>query len=293
MFWPKALIKQIKTGLPLAKYTTFKIGGKAKFYFEPSNRRQLSQALEFAARNKLPVFTLGAGSNILISDRGVDGLVIRLSHADFKRISVRGRFIRCACAVSLSKLAQAAQRGSLSGGEFLVGIPGSLGGGLLMNAGAWGSSIADIVEEIEVMGYNGKIKVLKRNSLKFGYRCSGLKNYVILSAKLKFSPKDKSAIERLMRQYLLKRLVTQKTRLANAGCIFKNPVGCSAGKLIDLCGLKGVSRGKAVVAQKHANFILNRGGAKSADVLELMRFVRKSVKAKFKINLQPEIKVWS
>jgi UDP-N-acetylmuramate dehydrogenase len=291
MLWPKALIKNIRSGVPLAKYTTFKIGGKAEYYFEPQNNRQLSQVLRSAARNA-PIFLLGAGSNILVSDSGVAGLVIRLCRANFKKISVRGKFIRCHSAVTLSQLAQAAKSNGLSGAEFLAGIPGTVGGAVLMNAGAWGSSIADIVEEIQVMGYNGKVKVLKKNNIKFGYRCSGLEKYIILSAKLRFSPKDKAAIDKLMREYLRRRVTTQNTRFANAGCIFKNPAGCSAGKLIDQCGLKGASIGNAIVCRKHANFILNRGKARSADVLELMRHIRGSVRSKFKVDLQPEIKVW-
>jgi len=291
MLWPKALIKNIRSGVPLAQYTTFKIGGKAKYYFEPQNNRQLSQVLKSAARN-VPIFLLGAGSNILISDSGVAGLVIRFCRANFKKITVRGKFIRCHSAVALSQLAQAAKNNGLSGAEFLAGIPGTVGGAVLMNAGAWGSSIADIVEEIQVMGYNGKIKVLKKNKIKFGYRCSGLEKYVILSAKFKLLPKSKAAVAGLMREYLCKRIAAQNTRFANAGCIFKNPVGYSAGKLIDQCGLKGVSIGNAVVCRKHANFILNRGKAKSADVLELIRHIRDSVRSKLNVNLQPEIKVW-
>lgn len=291
MLWPKTLIKKMDCGVPLARYTTFKIGGKADLYFEPQNNRQLSQAIRFAA-GKIPVFILGAGSNILVSDNGVAGLVIRLCRANFRKVALRGGSVRCGCGLPLSKFAQIAKNNGLSGAEFLIGIPGTVGGAILMNAGAWGSSIADIIEEIQVMGYNGKIKLLKKNSVKFGYRCSGLEKYIILSAKFRLFPKSKAAVAGLMREYLHRRIATQNTRLANAGCIFKNPAASSAGKLIDQCGLKGFSVGGAVVCRKHANFILNRGKAKSADILELMRIIRASVKCKFHLNLQPEIKIW-
>jgi UDP-N-acetylmuramate dehydrogenase len=292
MIWPKALIKQIKSNQPLARLTTFKIGGNAEFYFQPASRKQLRRVLSIAAKNKLAVFFLGAGSNILISDRGISGLVIRFSKADFKKISLKGASMQCACAASLNKIAQTAKQYGLSGAEFLCGIPGSLGGALLMNAGAWGRSMSDIVEEIEVMEYNGKIKVLKKNQVKFGYRVSSLKRCVILGAKLKLSPAKKDFIANLMREYLSRRLASQNTRFANAGCIFKNPPNTSAGKLIDLCGLKGAAVGKAEVCARHANFILNRGNAECADVLRLMRMIQEKVKTKFKINLQPEIKIW-
>lgn len=307
MLWPKCLNKKIKPGVKLAAYTTFKIGGAARFFFEPDTLKELRDALVFAKTKGIPVFILGAGSNILASDTGLNALVIRLSGKDFKGLAVNGIYLRAGCGLKLSRLLTAAKKRSLSGLEFLAGIPGTLGGALMGNAGAWGKSIGDLVEEISVLDYNGKVKLLKKNRLEFGYRRSSLGEYIITGAKLKLTPGKLSQISSLIRGLLKQRSLSQENNLPNAGCIFKNPSalrpqgrglasGCqshwTAGKLIDACGLKGRRAGGAVVSSRHANFILNRGRAKSKDVLSLMRLAAKEVERRFKVKLEPEIKIW-
>lgn len=293
MLWPKKLNKKIKPRVKLAACTTFRIGGAARFFFEPDTLQELRDALVFARAKRIPVFILGAGSNILVSDAGLNALVIRLNGKGFKGLAVNGTYIQAGGGLKLSRLLTAAKKRSLSGLEFLAGIPGTLGGALMGNAGAWGKSIGDLVEEISVLDYNGKTKLLKKSRLEFGYRRSNLGEYIITGAKLKLAPGKPSRIASLISGLLKQRSLSQGNSLPNAGCIFKNPVALQpAGKLIEACGLKGRAAGGAVISPRHANFILNRGKAKSKDVLALMRLSAKEVEKKFKVKLEPEIKIW-
>ncbi|MCX5699335.1 MAG: UDP-N-acetylmuramate dehydrogenase [Candidatus Omnitrophica bacterium] len=292
MPWPRNLAKAIKTKVNLAGYTSFKIGGQAKYFFEPKNLKQLQQVLILAKHAGLRVFILGAGSNILVSDSGLDGLVIKLSNKSFKQLDCQGSCLTAGSGLKLNALISFSRNKNLSGLEFLTGIPGTLGGCLMGNAGAWGKAIGELVKQVGVLDYNGKLKLLESKQLKFAYRKSNLNNYIIIWAKLKLLAKEKKAIAAKINQYLLRRKQSQGNNLPNAGCIFKNPACGSAGRLIDNCGLKGMARGGAVISKLHANFILNTGKAKSRDVLSLMDLTRKKVKERFKINLEPEIKIW-
>jgi UDP-N-acetylmuramate dehydrogenase len=292
MRWPTVLNKNIKTRVNLAKYTSFKIGGRAKFFFEPKNIPSLQKALLYAKAAKLKVFILGAGSNILISDSGVNGLVIKLSNQNFKFFFNKGACITAGSGLKLNQLIRFAQSKGLSGLEFLVGIPGTLGGALAGNAGAWGKSIGQLVKEVTVLDYHGKLKKLSADKLKFAYRKSNLGKYIIFSAKFKLSAANKDEIAFWLKDYILKRKKNQNNRQPNAGCIFKNPNKNSAGFLIDACGLKGKAKGQALVSGRHANFILNSGKAKSSDVLALMKLIQVNVKKRFNVVLEPEIKIW-
>ncbi len=292
MLWPKSLNKKIKAKIDLAAFTSFKIGGQAKFFFEPRDLKSLQEALACAKKAKVKVFILGAGSNILASDSGVDGMVIKLSGKDFQRLDHKGACLTVGSGLKLNQLILFAKDKGLSGLEFLAGIPGTLGGALAGNAGAWGRSIGERVEEVSVLGYNGRPKLLAGRNLRFAYRKSNLNKYIILSAKLKLQAADKDKIAFKIKEYLLRRSKTQGSSLPNAGCVFKNPDKNPAGSLIDACGLKGKTKGGALISRVHANFILNSGKAKSSDVLSLMDLMRKKVKERFKINLQPEIKIW-
>lgn len=292
MLWPKNLSKKIKQDVNLGRLTSFKIGGPARYFFEPANLQELSQALIYAKGAGLKVFILGAGSNLLISGNGVAGLVIKLSQPEFKRVYHQGSCIIAGSGLKLSQLVAYAASHSLGGVEFLAGIPGTLGGSLMGNAGAWGSSIGGTVKQLGVLDYKGKFKVLAAKQLNFGYRKSNLGKYIIIWAKLKLSCADKKTIAGRIKQYLLTRKTAQNNRLPSAGCVFKNPPAGSAGLLIDQCGLKSRKIGKAQVCSKHANFILNTGGARFRDVLSLMGLMRKKVKEKFKVDLEPELKIW-
>jgi UDP-N-acetylmuramate dehydrogenase len=292
MLWPQSLKKSIKSKVSLAGYTSFKIGGQAKFFFEPHDLKELRQVLIFAKHAGIRVFILGAGSNILVSSSGLDGLVIKLNGQDFKKLDIQEAILLAGSGLKLNKLILFTRDQGLSGLEFLSGIPGTLGGALAGNAGAWGKSIGELTREVCVLDYNGKLKILKGKSLKFSYRKSNLEKYIIIWAKLKLFTKAQNAITAQIKQYLVQRSKAQDSSLPCAGCVFKNPGHDSAGRLIDLCGLKGRTKGGAAIAQRHANFILNTGKAKSSDVLFLMNLIQRKVREKFRINLEPEIKIW-
>jgi UDP-N-acetylmuramate dehydrogenase len=293
MNWQRGLKSRIKNREPLSRRTTFKIGGRAEFFIEPRDIADLELLITSAKRYKIPILVIGAGSNILVSDRGVKAIVLHLNAPVFKSISCRRNVIEAGSGLMLGELILAARNHGLSGLEFLAGIPGTVGGALAMNAGAWGRSISEVVEKVRVMDYNAGIKTLDRKDIKFAYRRCGLARYIILSARLKLVKKTKKEISDSIKKFLGYRRDTQDTSSLNAGCIFTNPAGKSAGRLIDLCGLKGKRIGGASVSQRHANFILNQGNASSGDVLKLMRLIRKRVKDKFKVTLGPEIKIWS
>lgn len=290
MNWPKEL--KIRVKQPLRDKTHFRIGGPAQFFSQPEDRIGLSAVVSLAKRNNIPVFILGAGSNLLISDKGVKGLVISLSSPYFKRICLRDGCIKAGGAAMLGELIKFAQIKSLQGLEFLVGIPGTLGGALAMNAGCWGGNIGSLVKEVEVMDYSGNIKILSSKDIEFTYRKSSLVNYIILSAVLKLKKGSSLEIRKNINRYLAARRNTQDLTWPNVGCIFKNPKRAPAGKLIELCGLRGSRIGAAFVSDRHANFILNKGRASAKDVLRLMQLIIKQVRDKFKLTLRPEIKIW-
>jgi UDP-N-acetylmuramate dehydrogenase len=292
MSWRKNLKGKITLGEPLKKHTTFKIGGPARFFIEPYDVADLKLLLASARKYKIPVLIIGQGSNILASDKGVRAIVLKFGSAFFRRISIRDNCLEAGCGITLSQLIKSAQQHDLSGVEFLAGIPGTLGGALAMNAGAWGRNIGDLMQKATVMDYRGNIRTITKREIRFGYRKSGLSKYIILSATMKLIRKNKKEIRGNINKYLERRQNTQDASLPNAGCIFKNPQRISAGRLIDLCGLKGKRVGGAVVSLRHANFILNYKQAYARDVIKLMALIKKRVKQKFNISLEPEIKIW-
>jgi len=288
----QGLKAKVKTKIPLSHYTTFKIGGEADFFIEPTDVRELRKILKIAKRNNLRIYILGAGSNLLVSDEGVRAVVIRLSSDYFKKIKFLGNYVWVGAGLKVSRLLKSCLENGLGGIEFLTGIPATLGGAIFMNAGTKEGCIGDFVEEVKVMDYNGKIKKLKRNSLDFGYRYSNLKNFIILEALLRLIKKDKKEIRNKMDYFMNYRRLTQELSYPSCGCIFKNPNGFFAGKLIEDCNLKGKSIGDAQVSQKHANFIINRNSASAKDVLKLIDYIKGKVKKKFNIDLELEIEIW-
>ena len=291
MNWPKNLGKEIKLDEPLRDKTTFKIGGRAKFFYAPKNLKDLKLIIRAAKKYRIKVFVIGCGSNILISDKGLNGLVLQLGSGFFKKISFSGNHLSVGSGLRLNRLLQIAAQKRLSGLEFLIGIPGTVGGALTMNAGAWAKSIGGLTEEVNVLDFSGMVKTLKKKNIRFRYRNSGLGKYIILSARFKLFKDSKEAIRGNLNKNLTERRKGQDTSFPSAGCVFKNPLTGSAGRLIDLCGLKGKKMGGAFISTKHANFILNRGDALAQDVLDLMELARDKVRNKFKVNLEPEIKI--
>ena len=276
---------------PLAPKTTLRVGGAARVYTEPASVADLQAVLRGARSAGAPIFLLGRGSNLIVPDEGVDGLVISLGHeawAVFEAVADGG--VRAGAGLRLKHLCGLAAAAGVAGFEFLEGIPGSVGGALRMNAGAMGSWIFDVVEAVEVMTYDGELKTLARAALHVDYRhCAELRDTIALAAQLRPAKTDEAeAIKRQMDVYARKRHETQP-REPSAGCVFKNPPGNSAGRLIDECGLKGERVGDAEVSPVHANFIVNRGHATSAEVLELVRCVRARVLQAKGVELEPEV----
>lgn len=292
MSWWKSLKGNSSTGVPLKDHTTFKIGGAAAYFIEPWDNADLKLLINLTKRYKIRCLVIGAGSNILVSDKGVDRAVVHLGAPYFRRLAYKENIIEAGAGISLPRLIDAASKVSFSGLEFLAGIPGTLGGALAMNAGAWGECIGDMVRDVTVADRAGAIKTIPRDKILFGYRTSDLDRYIIVSARLRLISGKESKIKERIAGYLRERAQTQELSFPSAGCVFKNPRGDSAGRLIEECGLKGRRIGGALVSLKHANFIVNAQDATSRDVLALMRLVKKEVKNKFQIELEPEIKVW-
>ena len=250
--------------ISLKKYTTFKIGGPAGYFFTAKNKRDLIKAIKWAKNKNLPFFILGAGSNVLFSDKGYRGLVIKFQN---------------------QKLSQLVNRGL----EWAVGIPGTVAGAIWGNAGAFGKSMKDVAKSVEVFDVkDGKIKILSNKDCQFGYRDSIFKknhNLIILSAEIK---QKKSNLKKI-KEYLAYRKKTQPLNFPSAGSIFKNPKNYSAGELIEKAGLKGKKIGGAQISNVHSNFIVNLGTARAQDVLSLMKLIKKTVDKKFKVKLEEEI----
>ncbi len=289
--WKNLKIK-VRFNEPLKRHTTFRIGGPCRYFFQPKDTAQLKILLNALKRDKIPFLILGAGSNLLVSDAGLRHAVIRLDSFYFRSIKFRDGFVEAGAGCLLVRLINFALSLGLGGTEFLTGIPGTVGGALLMNAGQSGTGIGSLVEDIKVIDRSGNIKCLGRKDLKFGYRVSNLSRYIILSARLKLFKVDVKASREKIKGYLTRRRIGQDWSMPSAGCIFKNPQSDSAGRLIDLCGLKGFKVHDAAVSSKHANFIVNLGNATSRDVLELIKLVQRMVRKKFKVDLKTEIKFW-
>jgi UDP-N-acetylmuramate dehydrogenase len=296
MPWWKNLKKPGKLSEPLKKHTTFRIGGPAQFFFRPEDLEELRQIVGIARKRNLKVLALGSGSNLLVSDKGVRAVVVKLDKPGFQKISYFENILETGAGRPLSRLLSYCRGQGLSGLEFMAGIPGTVGGALSMNAGVRAGkkllAIGDLVESVQVLDYNGKIKILEGRKLKFGYRRSNLSKYIILSCRFKLNFKSSGEIQDKIADYLKRRGNTQDYTRPNAGCVFKNPDGDSAGRLIDACGLKGKKIGGAAVSFKHANFILNQNRCSARDVLALVKLIRKAVKKKYGILLEPEIKIW-
>ncbi|MDD5382893.1 MAG: UDP-N-acetylmuramate dehydrogenase [Candidatus Margulisbacteria bacterium] len=277
---------------PLKKHTSFRIGGPADYFCIPRNMAELKDALVFARERGLGTVIIGAGTNLLVLDQGFRGVVVKLA-GGLNWIRVNGGRIEVGAGVHIAKLLQVLGNKKLGGLEFLAGIPGTVGGAIVMNAGAWGKEIADYVEQVLVIDRAGRQKILKRRVLGFGYRRSRLQGsrWILAQVVLKLRKKKRGLIRRKVRENLIKRKAAQPLGIPNCGSVFKNPKGDFAGRLIQEAGCKGMRIGDAQVSAKHANFIVNLGDARARDVIKLMTSVQKKVKDRFKIRLEPEIKI--
>jgi len=275
----------------MKKHTTFKIGGTADCLVNVSSVREINDVIHLCRDYNVPFMVMGNGSNLLVKDGGIRGVVIKTSKMNECHTEVD--HIYAECGVLLSKLSTLAMTKSLSGLEFAGGIPGTLGGAIYMNAGAYGSEIADVIESVTYMDSDGNIEMIGVEKLEAGYRKSMFtdKNYIILSCVLKLKPAKLDDITATMREYSKKRMEKQPLTQPSAGSTFKRPDGSFAGKLIEEAGLKGFSIGGAQVSTKHGGFVINTGCATAKDVIDVIDHVKKKVNNEFGIRLEPEVRI--
>ena len=276
---------------PMKRHTTFRIGGPAEVFVMPGNLEEVQRILEICRTEDLPYFILGTGSNLLVSDRGYRGVVIQLDR-NFGEVKVEGTEIHASAGALLSTIAVAARRASLTGFEFAGGIPGTLGGAVVMNAGAYGGEMKDVLRKVMVMDQSGKVFEIPAEELQMGYRTSIIKTagYIVLGAVLSLKEGNLEEIKMLTRKLSEQRTSKQPLEYPSAGSTFKRPEGYFAGKLIMDSGLRGYRVGGAQVSEKHCGFVINTGDATAEDVRCLMKHVTEIVYAKFGVTLEPEVK---
>jgi UDP-N-acetylmuramate dehydrogenase len=282
---------RLERGQPLASLTSFRIGGPADFFIEVAGEDELSSVLAAARRHQVPAVCLGSGTNILVSDRGIRGLVVRLG-AGFSEIGFDGCHVRAGAAAQFGALvAQAVARG-LAGLEFGEGIPGSVGGALIMNAGAFGGEMAPVVSAVRGADPDGRLRTLAKDEIEFLYRRSILPpGFIVSAVEFDLVRGDRNALSTKVAELKTKRAARQPLGMPNAGSIFKNPPGNFAGRLLEKCGLKGERRGGAAFSERHANFIVNLGGAQASEVRELIELARRRVEEQTGVRLEPEVKL--
>jgi UDP-N-acetylenolpyruvoylglucosamine reductase len=275
----------------MARRTTLRVGGPADFYVEPSSEADLTAVLRLCSEEKVPFLVPGRGSNLLVKDGGVRGVVISLSQPCFSEFRIEGERLICGAGVRLKTIAVEAKRHGLAGLEFLEGIPGSVGGALRMNAGAMGSWFFDVVESIRFMDYLGQVHERRAREVRVEYRgCPLFKDHIALGAVLVGRAAQKETVAERMNGFSQKRWKSQPAA-PSAGCIFKNTDIIPAGKLIDELGLKGTRVGDAVVSDIHGNFIVNEGNATASDVLKLIEIIKQRAKAARGIDLETEVQI--
>nr|WP_256444083.1 UDP-N-acetylmuramate dehydrogenase [Blautia sp. MSJ-19] len=276
---------------PMKRHTTFRIGGPAEVFVMPRSVEDVAKTLMICKEENIPYFILGNGSNLLVSDRGYRGVILQMDR-NIGTVAVDGTEIRASAGALLSTIAVAARRASLTGFEFAGGIPGTLGGAVVMNAGAYGGEMKDVLKEVTVMDQDGKIRVIPAEKLEMGYRTSIVKSagYIVLEAVISLKEGDIEEIKALTRKLSEQRSEKQPLEYPSAGSTFKRPEGYFAGKLIMDSGLRGYRVGGAQVSEKHCGFVINAGDATAEDVCNLMKHVRETVYAKFGVTLEPEVK---
>lgn len=283
--------KNVLVNEPMSRHTTFRIGGPADYFLCPESVGQVGEILKICGEYDLPYFILGNGSNLLVSDEGYRGVIIQI-YRNMNAIEVQGTKIRAQAGALLSGIAAAAKNASLTGFEFAGGIPGTLGGAVVMNAGAYGGEMKDVLLEVTVLNKDGKILTVPAEQLEMGYRTSLVKTagYIVLEAVVALREGDQEAIKEQMKDLAFRRSSKQPLEFPSAGSTFKRPEGYFAGKLIMDSGLAGYRVGGAQVSEKHCGFVINAGDATAKDVRKLMADVSDRVYEKFGVRLEPEVK---
>lgn len=286
------IASSVKFDEPMKLHTTFKIGGPADVFVEAQNTDEIIALIEYCKQNSIPYMIMGNGSNMLVGDRGIRGVVIQIGKA-MNNITIDKETVTAQAGVLMSTLANAILKAELSGFETLSGIPGTLGGGIYMNAGAYGGELKDVIDTVTYIDESGEIITKPNEELDLSYRHSMFETgeYVILSAVLKLKKGSYEEIKAAMQDYNKRRSDKQPISMPSAGSTFKRPEGYFAGKLIQDSGLMGYSIGGAQVSEKHAGFVVNKGGATAADVLALIKHIQDTVEEKFGVCLEPEVRL--
>ncbi len=283
--------ERVRTDEPMKSHTTFRVGGPADLFVTPETSEEVRAVVDMCRSEEIDCHIIGNGSNLLVSDRGVRGVVVQIAKA-MNKIESNGEQIRAQAGALLSEVAAHALKDGLAGFEFAAGIPGTLGGACVMNAGAYGGEMKDVLYEVTVLTPQGEFLVLKEDELELGYRTSVIarKGYIVLEAVIRLKKGDEEEIRRQMEDLRDRRISKQPLEYPSAGSTFKRPEGYFAGKLIQDAGLRGYTFGGAQVSEKHCGFVINRGDATAAEVAELMRRVADKVEEQFKVRLEPEVK---
>ncbi len=288
----KGLEACVAENAALSRHTWFRIGGPARWLVTPRTQEELQEAVARCIENGIAIYVLGLGANLLVSDAGIDGAVFRLSEDEWRKIEVQGTTVTAGAGVDMQKLLVKMVRQGLSGVECLAGIPGSVGGGIRMNAGGKFGDFGRVISRVSVMDTAGVVYDRTRDDLEFGYRYANISARFILQATLDLEEEDPDRILKKTKEIWMFKRNSQPLNTHNAGCIFKNPPGYSAGALIDQAGLKGLRIGGAEVSAKHANFIVAYPGCLAEDVMKLMKAVREKVYDKHDILLETEVQIW-
>lgn len=276
---------------PMSRHTTFRVGGPADFFVTPKAKEEVRDVIRICKEAGMPYYIIGNGSNLLVSDAGYRGVIVQI-YKEMNEVKVEGDLVKAQAGALLSGIAAKALGAELSGFEFASGIPGTIGGACVMNAGAYGGEMKDVLESVTVLTGEGKIIELGHNELELGYRTSVIakKGYIVLGAVLKLERGDGEKIKTYMDELKEKRVTKQPLEYPSAGSTFKRPEGYFAGKLIEDAGLRGFQVGGAQVSEKHCGFVINRDHATAADIMELMRQVQIRVKENSGVDLEPEVK---
>ncbi len=284
--------KNVILNEPMKNHTSFRTGGEADIFVSPDSIKSLKDVIKLFRENDIPFYIFGNGSNMLVSDRGIEGAVIHIGNG-FSSIEVKENKITSGAGAILSAVSNAALENSLTGFEFASGIPGSFGGAVFMNAGAYGSEIKNVIKSVLVLNENLELEELSKDRLELGYRSSIFQknNYIILGGTIELETGNKDNILSEMNELNAKRREKQPLNFASAGSTFKRPEGYFAGKLIEDSGLKGKTIGGAQVSEKHAGFIVNTGTATTDDIINLMDFCKKTVYEKFGVMIEPEVRI--
>lgn len=277
---------------PMSRHTTFRVGGPADFFVTPKAKEEVRDVIRICKEAGMPYYIIGNGSNLLVSDAGYRGVIVQI-YKEMNEVKVEGDLVKAQAGALLSGIAAKALAAELTGFEFASGIPGTIGGACVMNAGAYGGEMKDVLESVTVLTGEGKIIELGRNELELGYRTSVIakKGYIVLGAVLKLERGDGEKIKTYMDELKEKRVTKQPLEYPSAGSTFKRPEGYFAGKLIEDAGLRGYRVGDAQVSEKHCGFVVNRGKATCAEVLQLIEEVQKKVKEQFGVQLEPEVRI--